>query len=97
MIRTLGTPPAALPIAPSPAGEGGGGTSFGESLESAIDAVNRQQVGADAHLVDLASGQDTDLHGTMIALEEANIALRAMASARDKVVDAYQAIWNMQV
>ena len=44
-----------------------------------------------------ATGENVDLHGQMIALEEANISLRTMASVRDKVVDAYQAIWNMPV
>lgn len=82
-------------------GAGAGGAvpegDFGASLRDAVDSVNREQVEADDHLVALASGQETDLHGTMIALEEANIALRAMASARDKVVDAYKTIWNMQV
>jgi flagellar hook-basal body complex protein FliE len=45
----------------------------------------------------LASGQGTDLHGTMIALEEANISLRTMGSVRDKLVDGWQTIWNMQI
>jgi flagellar hook-basal body complex protein FliE len=76
---------------------GSGEGSFGASLEAAVNSVNDHQVQADDKLTSLASGRDTDLHGTMIALEEANIALRAMASARDKVVEAYQTIWNMQV
>lgn len=77
----------------APAAEPG----FGEQLEAAVDAVDKRQHNADASLSALASGTEMDLHGTMIALEEANIALRAMSSARDKVIEAYQAIWNMQV
>jgi flagellar hook-basal body complex protein FliE len=101
MLARIGSNPG-LPVTPSIGGLGGAskaddGESFGSSLEKAVDAVNRQQVGSDDKLAGLAKGQDTDIHGTMIALEEANIALRAMASARDKVVDAYKTIWNMQV
>jgi flagellar hook-basal body complex protein FliE len=33
----------------------------------------------------------------MIALEEANIALRAMGSVRDKLVEGWQTVWNMPV
>lgn len=76
---------------------GGDGPSFAETLEQAVESVNREQVEGDGMLVGLGRGDHTDLHGTMIALEEANIALRAMASARDKVVEAYQTIWNMQI
>jgi flagellar hook-basal body complex protein FliE len=44
-----------------------------------------------------ATGENVDLHSQMIALEEANISIRAMGSARDKIVEAYQSIWNMQI
>ena len=52
---------------------------------------------ADDKLSKLASGEDTDLHGTMIALEEADITLRTMVAVRDKVVGAYQEIMNMSI
>lgn len=70
---------------------------FAEMLETAVQGVEKKHVDADDQLRRLASGQDVDLHGTMIALEEANITMRAMTSVRDKVVEAYQAIWNMPV
>lgn len=90
MLTLQGLPE--LPMKP-PAAEGG----FAEALEGAIRGVEASQQKADAGLRGVASGQDVDLHGTMIALEEANISLRTMASVRDKVVDAYQTIWNMQI
>lgn len=70
---------------------------FAEVLETAVQGVEKKNLDADDQLRRLASGQDVDLHGTMIALEEANITMRAMTSVRDKVVEAYQAIWNMPV
>ena len=45
----------------------------------------------------MASGEDVDIHGTMIALQEADISLRAMTSDRDKVIDAYKDIMNMAI
>lgn len=78
-------------------GQGAANSDFSSFLESAIDAVNRRQVEADAQLMNTATGENVDLHSQMIALEEANISIRAMGSARDKIVEAYQSIWNMQI
>ncbi|MEN9784859.1 MAG: flagellar hook-basal body complex protein FliE [Pseudomonadota bacterium] len=78
----------------SGAGTGGG---FGEALDSAIRGVDAAQAEADAKLRGLATGENVDIHGTMIALEEANISLRTMGSVRDKVVEAWQALWHMPV
>lgn len=78
--------------------EGASGASdFGQTLTQAVESVEQTQANADSSIYRVATGQDADLHGMMIALEEANISLRTMASVRDKVVEAYQAIWNMPV
>ena len=71
--------------------------NFGDLFDSAVQAVDATQHNADSQLEGLASGRNVDLHGTMIALEEANISLHAMTSVRDKLVDAYQSIWNMPI
>lgn len=81
----------------SATGSAAAGSGFGQALDLAVQAVDATQHSADAQLQGLASGRDVDLHGTMIALEEANIALRAMTSVRDKFVDAYQTLWNMPI
>lgn len=81
------------------AGLGGAtsGAGFAEALDAAVKSVDSRQLEADELMRGLATGENVDLHSTMIALEEANIALRAMGSVRDKVVDAYQSIWNMPI
>ena len=73
------------------------GQSFADTLQSALDSVNETQVHADDKLAELAAGQTPDIHGTMIALQEADITLRTMVSVRDKMVDAYQQVMNMQI
>jgi len=74
-----------------------GGEGFSNRLESAVQSLNQSQVGADDQLRAVAAGEDVDLHSAMIALEEADIALRAAVSVRDKVVEAYQQIMNMAI
>ena len=63
-------------------------------LDKAVASVSEVQNQADDRLRALASGEDVDIHGTMIALQEADIALRTMVSVRDKVVEAYQSVMN---
>ena len=78
-------------------GEAGSATDFGGALQSAVKAVEGHQAAADDAAFKVASGENQNYHEMMIALEEANISLRAMGSVRDKFVEAYQAIWNMPV
>ena len=73
------------------------GPAFSDRLRDAVESVNAAQVNADDHLRAVAAGQDVDLHATMIALEEADISLRAMTSVRDKVVEAYERVMNMSI
>lgn len=74
-----------------------GGPKFADVLARAVQGVDDQQLKADQALYGLATGKNADIHSTMIALEEANIALRTMASARDKLVEAYQQVWSMPI
>ena len=71
--------------------------SFANQLRDAVESVNAAQINADDNLRAVAAGQDVDLHATMIALEEADISLRAMTSVRDKVVEAYERVMNMSI
>ena len=71
--------------------------SFADKLSAAVDGVSDKQLTADDKMAKLASGEDIDLHGTMIAMEEAEITLRTMTAVRDKVVGAYQEIMNMSI
>ena len=89
------TYPTASPLTKS--APSGSGEAFADTLKQALESVDQSQHKADDKLAELATGQSPDLHGTMIALEEADITLRTMVSVRDKVVDAYQQIMNMNI
>jgi flagellar hook-basal body complex protein FliE len=73
------------------------GAGFANRLDKAVSAVSETQNHADDKLQALAAGDDVDIHGTMIALEEADISLRTMMTVRDKVVEAYQSVMNMAI
>ena len=94
-ITSVGAPK--LPIQETGAGKSTGESGFSEKLGQAIDRVSDQQIAGDDKLAQLASGQDVDLHATMIALEEADITLRTMVTVRDKVISAYQELMNMAI
>jgi flagellar hook-basal body complex protein FliE len=86
--------PTSEAYGPTPVAVPGG---FGQRLESALDRVNAVQLSADDALSKLAAGGDVDLHGSMIALSEAEIALRATVAVRDKLVAAYDTLFNLAV
>ena len=71
--------------------------SFGKMLTESIGEVNRLQKEADKAANNLVTGKETDIHGTMIALEKANISFRLMMQVRNKIVSAYEEIKRMQV
>lgn len=94
LIPALRQAAAGLPTTQvSPAG----GADFASRLDSAIRSVSDSQNVADTRLARMASGEDVDIHTTMIAMQEADIQLRTMVSVRDKVVDAYQQMMSMAV
>jgi flagellar hook-basal body complex protein FliE len=70
---------------------------FDNAVTHAVDRVDGINKSADDALAALASGENVDLHGTMITLEEADIAMRTMVSVRDKAIAAYEQIMNMAV
>lgn len=94
-LAPMATGPAAVG-APREAGASVA-TEFASRLSTAVEGVNDQQLAADAALRALGAGGDVDLHGAMIALEQADISLRAMVAVRDKFVGAYEQIMNMTI
>jgi flagellar hook-basal body complex protein FliE len=71
--------------------------SFGSMLSEAIDGTDRLRKTADVTIADFASGRETDIHKTMIAMEKADISFKLMMQVRNKVISAYQEIMRTQV
>ena len=55
------------------------------------------QNSAESAEIQFALGEATSTHDLMIAQEKANIALSYTVAVRDKVLDAYKEIMNMQI
>lgn len=97
MIAPVESVGAALPTTLAAPTQGPAAPGFATLVENSIDRVDGFVGQSDDALRALASGGEVDLHGAMIALEEADIALRAMVTVRDKVVGAYEQLMNLAI
>ncbi len=70
---------------------------FSDALVAAVDDAATR--GHDAHQMaqDFAAGRLDDLHGTMIASEEAGISVKLVGSMRNKLLEAFQELWRIHV
>lgn len=74
--------------------------SFDSIFANALNMVNETndyQNSAESAEIQFALGESTSTHDLMIAQEKANIALSYTVAVRDKVLDAYKEIMNMQI
>ena len=89
------------PLLPSPfenkQQQEGQGETFFETLKSAIGEVSRLHEDADQAVQELATGEDKDIHNTMIALEKAEVSFQLMMQVRNKIISAYETIMHMNV
>jgi len=89
-IRIL---PADITTTPANAPEGG---KFLETLQQSMDQVEGAQGDAANQVAQLLNGKGADLHSAMIAVEKADLSFQLMMQVRNKIVQAYQQISNMQ-
>ncbi len=82
-------------IGPGPAGTAEGG-KFLETLQQSMDQVEGAQGDAATQVIQLLNGKGADLHSAMIAVEKADLSFQLMMQVRNKIVQAYQQISNMQ-
>ena len=75
----------------------GSGVKFGEMLQASLDRVSQLQTAADQSVDDLATGRQTDIHSTMIAVEKAEIAFEMAMTIRNKLLNAYETIMRQQI
>ena len=71
--------------------------SFKDMLGGFLKQVNDLQLGMDATISKLATGEITDVHQVMIAAEEADVAFQLMMKIRTKLLKAYEEVMKMQV
>lgn len=71
--------------------------SFGRLLSDAFEEVNRLQREKNEALTALSTDRSPDIHGTVMAIQKADLSLRLLLQARNKVVAAYEEIMRMNV
>jgi flagellar hook-basal body complex protein FliE len=76
---------------------GEGAEIFSEMLASAAAHANQSINQGQAAGELFAAGQSDDIHGTMLALTQADIELKLVGSVRNKVIDAFYELWRMQI
>lgn len=81
----------------SQAEKSGDKVDFSALLKDALKDVNNAQLTADDAVQKMLSGENKDIHSTMIALQKADVSLKMMLEVRNKIMDAYQEILRTQV
>lgn len=90
---TFPTPIQAPSLQPASSGTG----DFQNVLQSAINQVEASRSSADAAVRGFVSGQDQELHSTILATQNAELQFEMFMQVRNKVVSAYEEIMRMQV
>lgn len=81
----------------SPTPESKGFKTFGDFLSNSINEVNKLQNQANESIQKLVTGENKNIHETMLRVEQAEIAFKTMNQIRQKVLDAYREVMKMQV
>ncbi len=70
---------------------------FTHWLTDKVSETNDKLISADDALQQLASGQATSLHQTMLTLEEAKLSFQFLEQIRNRLMSAYQDILKEQI
>lgn len=74
--------------------------SFGSVFQSALNMINETnqlQNNAETAEINFALGYSNNTHDLTIAQEKANVALQYTVAVRDRFLEAYKEIMNMQI
>jgi flagellar hook-basal body complex protein FliE len=96
-------PPAGTGAVPPPAPRGAEGTlpegkeDFGRLVLQGLEAVSGAEREADALIQAMASGQPVQPHEVLIATSKAGLSVQMVVAIRDKALEAYQQVMNLQI
>ncbi len=69
----------------------------GKFFKELVDKVNDLSQKSDQAIQNLATGENRNLHETLIAVEKASISFLFMSQVRNKALEAYQEVMRMSV
>jgi flagellar hook-basal body complex protein FliE len=67
-----------------------------DTLRNVMDQVGQLQTDAEQQVSSLLHGDGEDVHTAMIAMQKADLSFQLMMQARNKIIDAYQQVSQMQ-
>jgi flagellar hook-basal body complex protein FliE len=74
------------------------GQDFASALQNAVMTVNQAQNTAQANVQDFTAGKkDMDLEEVMVSVQKANLSFQTMIAVRNRLVEAYKEVTNLQV
>jgi flagellar hook-basal body complex protein FliE len=102
MPLSLTQPMVLTPIAPLSAGNLAqtqeiAPANFKDFLKKAVSDVNATQLDGTAAIQNLATGGSENLHDVMMAMEKASLTLQYAIQVRNKLLEAYQSVIQMQI
>lgn len=68
-----------------------------DSVRNSIQQASDFAASSDKMVIDLATGQDTNIHTTMVELEKSDIALKYVVQLRDRALSVYSDLMRAQV
>lgn len=72
-------------------------SSILDSMMTSLNETNTLQNRAEAAAIEFALGESANTHDLLIAQTKANTALQYTVAVRDKLIEAYQQIMQMQI
>ena len=74
------------------------GQDFAGALQNALQSVNQAQNTAQANVQDFTAGsKDMTLEEVMVSVQKANLSFQTMIAVRNRLVEAYKEVTNLQV
>ncbi|MCL1907769.1 MAG: flagellar hook-basal body complex protein FliE [Holophagaceae bacterium] len=83
--------------APGTINNGQNSSSFSDLLKRALNEVNMDEKIAELEARNLMTGQGTDMHTVVLAVQKADVSFNTMMAVRSKLVDAYREVMRMQM
>ena len=68
-----------------------------DTFKRMFDDVNAMQLKADQKIEEFSTSTEKDVHGTMIAMQQADLSLRLFMQVRAKLTSAYQEVMRTQI
>lgn len=70
---------------------------FSDYVKQSLSDVNGQMLEADQAIDDLVTGNNQDIHNTMIAMQKAETSFELIMQIRNKIIAAYDEIRKMSI